>query len=99
MPARPTLIEPNDEPDDRQTGDQTAEDALYYRGVLHQLIDMGLDLAKNVHQQATTQAPEPDTKPAPDPSFAFDRISRAIRRTIALARTLAEPPRSESAAT
>jgi hypothetical protein len=28
------------------------EDASYYRGVLHELIDMGMDLARQIHAQA-----------------------------------------------
>ena len=77
--------------------DQPAEDAQYYRRILHDLIDMGADLAHLVHQQAKAQAqtPEPTrdpaAEPAPDLALAFDRIARTIRRTIALARKLAEP--------
>ena len=95
MSPRPATTEP-DHPADHPPADHTQADALYYRDVLHQLIDMGLDLARQLHQQATT--PTPDA--APDPAFAvaFDRISRAIRRTVALARSLAEPPAAEHAA-
>lgn len=74
--------------------DQQAEDGQYYRRVLHELIDMGADLARAVRQQATC-LPDPagDTTAMSmdDAAVAIDRISRAIRRTIALARKIAEP--------
>jgi hypothetical protein len=82
---------------------QQANLSQYYRGILHELIDMGADLARLVHGQATAQAANPvpdsnddiDARLAPDAVVAFDRISRAIRRTIGLARRLDEPVRSE----
>ena len=72
-------------------------DTEYYRRVLHDLIDMGAALARQVHDQAITPAAtpaitpgtQPDTKP--DATIPFDRIARAVRRTIALARTLDLP--------
>jgi hypothetical protein len=98
-----------------QNTDQQAQDAQYYRRVLHDLIDIGADLARLIHRQAQLQA-EPtvpaanpraensasgtsDTAqtmaPPPavtmDPTIAFDRIARAVRRTIMLAQKLAEP--------
>jgi hypothetical protein len=78
-------------------------DAHYYRHVLHDLIDMGAGLARLLHQQATAAAqaapqgpaPLPAPPPAPDAlisiAAAFDRIARAVRRSIALARSLANP--------
>ncbi len=83
--------------DQADQADQQAEDALYYRRVLHELIDMGIDLARAVHQHATAQADPaepadgPDATAALDAAAAFDRISRAVRRTVALARKVAEP--------
>jgi len=84
---------------------QTDTDKAYYRRVLHDLIDMGSDLARQVHQQATraaearTAALPPNTTPDPasDHTLAFDRMARAIRRTIALARHIAEPPATRTA--
>ena len=81
---------------------QRDEDAQYYRQILHELIEIGTDLARAVHRQA---APEPNAEPgaapypekatqpapAPDPAIAFDRIARTLRRTIALARKITEP--------
>ena len=73
--------------------DRQAGDAHYYRQVLHELIDIGAELARLVLQQAKAQAEAavPAVEPAPDATAAFDRTSRAIRRTIMLARTLDEP--------
>lgn len=78
------------------------DDAAFYRGVLHELIEIGADLARMVHAQAQASAqadvnvrsgtettqPTADLVPA---TIAFDRIARTIRRTIALARRLDEP--------
>ncbi len=82
-----------------------AADTHYYRQVLHELIDMGTGFARLLHQQATTpahaapqdSASQPAPTPAPDTAItvalaaAFDRIARAVRRSIALARSLADP--------
>ena len=67
------------------TSDQE-EDASFYRDVLHELVTMGMDLARAVHQHAQVH-------PTPDEIAAFDRISRAVRRTVLLARSLDEAPR------
>ena len=90
MTTQPLSAEPLD------AHDQRAADAQYYRGVLHALIDMGADLARLVHDQAKAQveaaaAAEPGAEPAPDATVAFDRVARAVRRTVMLARTLDEP--------
>ena len=67
-------------------------DDIYYRQILHDLIDRGADLARRLHESATAAAPTPENHPDADPTIAFDRIARAIRRTIALARHIAQPP-------
>ena len=69
-----------------------ADDAAYYRAVLHDLIDRGADLARRVHERATAATPTPENRPDADPTIAFDRIARAVRRTIALARHVAAAP-------
>lgn len=74
-----------------------ASDAQHYHGVLHELIDM--DLARIVHGQAKAAASAPldaeaSAPPGPDATITFDRIARAVRRSIALARSLAEPVRA-----
>jgi len=82
------------QPQPTPTHPEAETDTQYYRRILHGLIDMASDLAQIVHHQATQPAPAtPAQLPAitPDPTQAFDRIARAIRRTIALARSLAEP--------
>jgi hypothetical protein len=85
------------------TTPQTPEqDDAYYRAILHDLIERGTDLARRNHE-AAVQPPQnattPDTQPEPqqDPTIAFDRIARAIRRTIALARHIAENPAASRA--
>ncbi len=104
MSSSPTL--PN--PADRAT--QRDEDAQYYRGILHGLVEMANDIARVVHRQATAaqsaaptsgaaaqpQQPQPAPAPAAAPALAvaFDRLARTIRRTIALARKLSEPDRA-----
>ena len=83
---------PHPEPADRAS--QRDEDAQYYRGILHELVEMATDIARAVHRQATPEQstqPAPAQAPAPDPTVAFDRIARTLRRTIALARKLSEP--------
>ncbi len=79
---------------------QRAADLHGYRHVLHDLIDMGADLARLLHGQAAAQAARQAAQqdagqpppPAPDAlisiTAAFDRIARAVRRSIALACSL-----------
>jgi hypothetical protein len=76
----------------------TTNHDAHYDQVLRDLVDMATDIARMIHaqitcqQQAATAALPPTTKPAndqfPDPTLAFDRISRTIRRTILLAKKL-----------
>ncbi len=92
MSSTPSLPEPTDHASQRD------EDAQYYRQVLHELIEIGTDLARALHRQAapeTNSQPNatPAAAPTPDPTIAFDRIARTLRRTIALARKLSEPAR------
>ena len=103
MSSRPPLPDPADHASPTPVS-QRDEDARYYREILHELIEIGADLARAVHCQATPEpsaqlntgpgaAPEPVPAgaPQPDPTLAFDRIARTLRRTIALARTITEP--------
>ncbi len=95
MSSSPALPDPANDASPAQAS-QRDEDAQYYRQVLHELIEIGTDLARIVHRQATP-APNsepnaaPAAAPAPDPTIAFDRIARTLRRTIALARKLTDP--------
>ncbi len=80
--------------------DQAAADAAYYKRVLHELIDMGMGLARMLHVEATRMLDVPPPEPGQPfippninfrPTPAFDRLARNIRRTIMLARSLDEP--------
>ncbi len=82
---------------------QQAEDAQLYRAVLHDLIDLGVTLARSIQQQAiqtpateipATQTPATQTPAAPttpELAIAFDRVARCVRRTILLARVVTRP--------
>ncbi len=78
--------------------DQQAEDAQYYRRVLHKIIDLASNIAQSLHDDATQKRPAYAPPPTPEEtqtlSLAFDRIARCIRRTILLARNVAEPPKA-----
>ena len=69
-----------------------AEDAAYYREVLHTLIAQGSALATRIHENATAATPTDENRPNADPTVAFDRVARAVRRCIALARHIAANP-------
>ena len=77
---------------------QPDEETALYRETLHKLITMGVDIAETIHAQITPEAePESNQKA----SIAFDRIARAVRRTIALAQSLntpKKPPQTRTAA-
>ncbi len=67
------------------------DDDAYYRAVLRDLIDHGAEFARQLRKRAA-KAPEFD------PSIPFDRPTRTIRRTIALARHIAaNPPKARLA--
>ena len=77
-----------------------AQNDNMYRAYLHNLLAIGDGLANALAAQAhhaaqarfiDPAAPACDA-PACDAIEAFDRIARAMRRTILLARSLAEPP-------
>ena len=61
--------------------------------MLHELIDLGADLARTLQRAAKAQAESQPEPGAPDLVLAFDRVARTVRRTVLLARSLAEPPR------
>lgn len=86
---------------------QQAADMHDYRETLHELIGIGTGFARLLHAQAAAQAatqppgrqPAAETQPVPAPApdtlaslaAAFDRVARAVRRCIALSRSLAQP--------
>jgi hypothetical protein len=81
--------------------DHDAQDALLYRDVLHELIAMGMDHTRDVHREAQAPLPGPRGKirSAIDYANAHERLARGIRRSILLARLVAEPiPLRRSAA-
>ncbi|MBV9528725.1 hypothetical protein, partial [Sphingomonas sp.] len=90
MSATPALTDPAHD----AAAQQREADTAYYREVLHELIEIGTTLARALPRQATQPTPA-QLQPAPakalDLASAYERITRAIRRTIALARTLDQP--------
>ena len=96
--------QPTQAPYDDAPGQQAA-DTQFYREALHDFITIGTSLARHLHQQVTAEpqsTPQPtSTQPTPAPhaaitpeaaAIAFDRLARSVRRSIMLARKLAEPP-------
>ncbi len=87
-------------PPNPTTPTQAGEHTDYYRTILHRLIDIGASIAGVLEHQATAQPqptapdhPSPPPPPTPgDIAAAYERISRAVRRSITLARHLDEPP-------
>ena len=98
MSAHPTPTQRDDAPG------QQAADTQLYRESLHDFITIGTSLARHLHHQVTGQpqaTPQPTIHPTPTPqaaitpeaaAMAFDRLARSVRRSIMLARKLAEPP-------
>jgi hypothetical protein len=86
MNPQPAAAEPD------ITAGHQANNTQDHRDALNDLIAMGMDLARLVHLHAKSQAEAtPDAPPDPDLITAFERISRAVRRSIVLSRKLAEP--------
>ena len=73
----PTPI-PNQEPHSTQT--------QHHRDVLNDLVDMGHAMARRIHASAMAEPATPED-PAADLTIPFDRIARAVRRTLILVRT------------
>ena len=76
--------------------DQDAEDDLFYRDTLQEMVHVGATLARLLQTQAIADAQAAVQGRAPatplgDHAATFDRIARAVRRTITLARSLREP--------
>ena len=68
---------------------QPADRTAHHRDVLDGLIDLGHELAREIVGQTKSHR-----LPAADAAIAFDRITRSVRRCIALYRKLAEPIRT-----
>ena len=63
-------------------------DTQFHTDALNELVAMGMDIARTLHQQALAQ-PTDDT-PTPDLTTPFERIARTVRRTICLAQHIAQ---------
>ena len=64
------------------------DDTQFHRDALNELVAMGMDIARTLHQQAK---PQPgDGTPTPDLTIHFERIARTVRRTIRLAQHIAQ---------
>ncbi len=100
MPAHPIPVEPP------PPADSQSDDAQYYRRILHKILDVGTDLIDLIQAEAKAQAASLATAPAaaveatdgirPDLSFAFDRVARAMRRTIMLADKITEDAKARA---
>ena len=104
MSAHPTQAATPDDPGQSATGTHRHSQAL------DDLVTMGTSLARLLHAQAIRQAEAADAAVPPHPipgapheppatalitlTTAFDRIARAVRRCVALARKLDEPVRA-----
>ena len=73
---------------------QRAADALRHRGVLNEMIDHGAALTRLLVRQAEAQveADEAVAVPVADVAVAYERISRAMRRSVMLVQRLGEAP-------
>jgi hypothetical protein len=92
MPSQPTTAELQNPANQQAPTDQRAEDAQYYRRVLHGFIEIGADLARLLHSQAKSQAetappnagPAPELAPALAPALAPD-LAPAFASAFAIA--------------
>ena len=78
--------------------DQRVQDAAYYRATLHAMIDLGMALLTQQQAARGDAAPVGGLASAAeaDPSIAYDRITRSMRRSILLAQKLDEPAVAQS---
>ena len=67
------------------------DDRAFYRAILHEMIQAGIDQIRTIQFRASTSAIEGRQYPA-DTAIGFERVTRAVRRTIMLAEKLAETP-------
>lgn len=87
MIPHPTLTEPP------SAAHQEAEGAQQCRQVLHELIDIGMERVRTMRAKAQANGAGVTVELA----VTFDRVARAVRRSIALARVLFEPVPSRAA--
>ena len=77
--------QPSEPPEQRQQRERAC-----HREALHDLVILGINTAKALERRAIASANE-GTNTVIEAAVAFERIARAIRRTILLAEKLAEP--------
>lgn len=82
MSSAPTQLHP------AEPAVQQAQDPQHYRRLLHELIELGMDSARVVRRQA--MGPAGDAAAVHEAVAAFERIARAIRRAVMLARKVSE---------
>ena len=77
--------QPSEPPEQRQQRERAC-----HREALHDLVILGINTAKALERRAIASANE-GTNAVIDAAIAFERIARAIRRTILLAEKLSDP--------
>jgi hypothetical protein len=71
---------------------QQDEDDAFYAAALREMVALGLDIGRIIHQQVVAQALDSPHSPIDDQSsVSYDRIFRAVRRGILLAKHLKKP--------
>lgn len=81
--------------------DQQAEDDAFYAATLREMVAMGLEIGRIIHQQVIAQSLDsPHSQIDDQSSVSYDRVFRAVRRGIMLAKRLKdpEPVRKQAAA-
>ena len=73
---------------------------MRHRRVLNEMIDVGAELTRLLLRQAAAQveAAEPVGLPLVDVAVAYERISRAVRRSVMLVQRLGEAPAADAQA-
>lgn len=69
--------------------EQAAEDAQFFRAVLHEIINAGVDHVRIGVAHAKARAADNEATPAQD-AVAYDRLSRSVRRSIMLAQRVTD---------
>ena len=79
--------------------DQTDVDNEFFTAALKEMVSLGIDITRIIHQQVVAQSIDSPHNPIPEAtSLAFERVSRAVRRSIMLAKKLRDPKPSPSPA-
>lgn len=70
--------------------EQAAEDAQFFRDILHEVINAGVDHIRIGVAHAKARALDHQANPAED-AIAYDRVTRSLRRSIMLAQRVTDP--------